>query len=71
MPSNNSRNEVKNDPCRYHGNAHTWLKCYGNPDGPNYRPGFTPRPHGGATGRGCGGFRGGRELEVIGMTPTK
>eukprot|EP00978_Attheya_sp_CCMP212_P035687 scaffold156847_cov66-Attheya_sp.AAC.1 len=60
MPSNNSRNEAKNDPCRYHGNAqHTWLKSYGNPDGPNYWPGFTPRPHG-RTGHGRrGGFRGG------------
>eukprot|EP00978_Attheya_sp_CCMP212_P032678 scaffold128677_cov51-Attheya_sp.AAC.5 len=59
MPSNKSHNEAKIDPCRYHGNAHTWLKCYGNPgDGPNYHPGFTPRPHG-ATGRGRGGFRGG------------
>eukprot|EP00978_Attheya_sp_CCMP212_P044217 scaffold304403_cov59-Attheya_sp.AAC.1 len=56
-PSNNSRNEAKNDPCCYHGNAHTWLKCYGNPHGPNYWPGFTPRPHG-ATDRGCSGFRG-------------
>eukprot|EP00978_Attheya_sp_CCMP212_P042117 scaffold251513_cov60-Attheya_sp.AAC.1 len=45
-PSNNSRNEAKNDPCRYHGSAHTWLKCYGNLDGPHYWPGFTPRPHG-------------------------
>eukprot|EP00978_Attheya_sp_CCMP212_P040442 scaffold220887_cov43-Attheya_sp.AAC.1 len=58
-PSNNSHNEAKNDPCRYHGNAHTWLKCYGNPDGPNYRPGFTPRAHG-ATGRGRGGYHDGR-----------
>eukprot|EP00978_Attheya_sp_CCMP212_P002634 scaffold5363_cov34-Attheya_sp.AAC.3 len=58
-PSNNSRNEVNSDPCHYHGNAHTWLKCYGNPDGPNYRPGFTPRPHG-ATGCGRSGFRCGR-----------
>eukprot|EP00978_Attheya_sp_CCMP212_P039565 scaffold207038_cov41-Attheya_sp.AAC.1 len=50
-PSNNSRtNQAKNDPCHYQGNAHTWLKCYGNPDGLNYWPGFTPRPHG-ATGR--------------------
>eukprot|EP00978_Attheya_sp_CCMP212_P011730 scaffold29115_cov56-Attheya_sp.AAC.3 len=56
-------NEAKSDPCHYHGNAHTWLKCYGNPDGPNNRPGFTPRPHG-ATGRGRG-------VEVIGMTPTR
>eukprot|EP00978_Attheya_sp_CCMP212_P015234 scaffold39229_cov60-Attheya_sp.AAC.5 len=55
-PSNNSRNEAKSDPCHYHGNAHTWLKCYGNPDGPNYHPGFTPRPHG-ATCRGRSGFR--------------
>eukprot|EP00978_Attheya_sp_CCMP212_P002118 scaffold4359_cov53-Attheya_sp.AAC.1 len=37
-PSTNSCNEAKNDPCCYHGNAHTWLKCYGNPDGLNYRP---------------------------------
>eukprot|EP00978_Attheya_sp_CCMP212_P017829 scaffold48076_cov58-Attheya_sp.AAC.3 len=58
-PSNNSCNEAKNDPCHYHGNAHTWLKCYGNPDGPNYRPEFTPRAHG-ATGRSRGGYRGGR-----------
>eukprot|EP00978_Attheya_sp_CCMP212_P011916 scaffold29619_cov63-Attheya_sp.AAC.11 len=58
-PSNNSRNEVKSDLCCYHGNAHTWLKCYGNPDGPNYRPWFTPRPHG-ATGHGHGRFHGGR-----------
>eukprot|EP00978_Attheya_sp_CCMP212_P007167 scaffold16669_cov35-Attheya_sp.AAC.1 len=42
-----------NDPCRYHGNAHTWKMCYGNPDGPNYRPGFQPRPQGN-TGRGRG-----------------
>eukprot|EP00978_Attheya_sp_CCMP212_P029078 scaffold102189_cov64-Attheya_sp.AAC.8 len=34
-------------------------QCYGNPDGPNYRPGFTPKAHG-ATCRGRGGFRGGR-----------
>eukprot|EP00978_Attheya_sp_CCMP212_P040515 scaffold221755_cov30-Attheya_sp.AAC.2 len=59
MLSNNSCNEAKSDPCRYHGNTHTLLKYYGNPDGPNNCPGFTPRPHG-ATGRGRGGFRGGR-----------
>jgi hypothetical protein len=57
--STNSRNEARSDPCRYHGNAHPWKQCYGNPDGPNYRPGFTPRAQG-ATGRGRGGFRGGR-----------
>eukprot|EP00978_Attheya_sp_CCMP212_P045185 scaffold336636_cov53-Attheya_sp.AAC.2 len=38
-PSNNSRNEAKNDTCRYHG--------------------FTPRAHV-ATGRGRGGYCGGR-----------
>eukprot|EP00978_Attheya_sp_CCMP212_P038633 scaffold193211_cov56-Attheya_sp.AAC.2 len=57
--STNSRNEARNDPCRYHGNVHTWKQCYGNPDGPNYRPGFTPRAHG-ATSRGRGEFHGGR-----------
>jgi hypothetical protein len=57
--STSSRNEAQNDPCRYHGNAHSWKICFANPDGPNYRPGFTPRSHG-ATGRGRGGFRGGR-----------
>eukprot|EP00978_Attheya_sp_CCMP212_P038901 scaffold197346_cov33-Attheya_sp.AAC.1 len=40
-PPNNSHNEAKNNPCRYHGNAHTWLKCYGNPDVQNYQPGLT------------------------------
>eukprot|EP00978_Attheya_sp_CCMP212_P024228 scaffold75838_cov48-Attheya_sp.AAC.3 len=50
---NNSRNAAINDPCCYHGNAHTWKMCYGNPDGPNYRPGFQPRPQGN-TGRGHG-----------------
>eukprot|EP00978_Attheya_sp_CCMP212_P012929 scaffold32269_cov62-Attheya_sp.AAC.2 len=58
-PSNKSHNEAKSDPCHYHGNTHTWLKCYGNPDRTNFHPGFTLIPHG-ATGRGRGGFRGGR-----------
>eukprot|EP00978_Attheya_sp_CCMP212_P015150 scaffold38967_cov54-Attheya_sp.AAC.5 len=59
--SNNSQNEAKNDPCSYQGNAHTWLKCYGNPDGPStYHPGFTPRPHGATAGHGHSGFRGSR-----------
>eukprot|EP00978_Attheya_sp_CCMP212_P001021 scaffold2113_cov63-Attheya_sp.AAC.3 len=69
-PSNNSHNEAKTNPCHYHGNAHTWLKCYGNPDGPNYCPGFTPRPHG-ATGRGRGVFCVVVEMEVIRMMPTR
>ena len=60
--NNNSRNAAINDPCRYHGNAHTWKMCYGNPDGPNYRPGFQPKPQGTAgRGRGNGGrFQPGR-----------
>eukprot|EP00978_Attheya_sp_CCMP212_P042390 scaffold257531_cov39-Attheya_sp.AAC.1 len=36
--------------------------CYGNPDGPNYRPGFQPKPQGTAgRNRGNGGrFQPGR-----------
>ena len=51
--SNTSRNAAINDPCRYHGNAHPWKMCYGNPDGPNFRPGFQPKTQG-TTGRGRG-----------------
>ena len=54
-----SSNAASNDPCRYHGNAHTWKMCYGNPDGPNYRQGFTPRGQN-PGGRGRGRFHGGR-----------
>ena len=50
---NTSRNAAINDPCRYHGNAHPWKMCYGNPDGPNFRPGFQPKTQG-TTGRGRG-----------------
>jgi hypothetical protein len=33
------------DVCRIHGvdSSHTWYKCFGNPDGPNFKPDFIPR----------------------------
>lgn len=29
-----------NNPCKYHNGKHDWKYCFGNPQGPNYRPGF-------------------------------
>jgi hypothetical protein len=48
------------DVCRIHGvdSSHTWYKCFGNPDGPNFKPEFIPRTDTNGRGQGRGRGRG-------------
>jgi hypothetical protein len=56
--SNKRQNQGKGTHyCNIHGqnSPHSWIECFGNPDGPNYKPNFVPRggnPSGRNQGRG-------------------
>ena len=40
-PAKRQRNDFHpSKPCPYHNGTHIWLHCFGNPNGPNYRPNF-------------------------------
>jgi hypothetical protein len=66
----NSSNAASNNPCRYHGNAHTWKMCYGNPDGPIIGRGSRPKdriPEAEDVEDSTEDV----QMEVVGMTHTK
>jgi hypothetical protein len=61
-----SNNNHNNKDCRIHPGLHGWIDCFGNPNGPNYKPDFVPRgggrnsDRGGRNGSHFAGRNGGR-----------